>query len=69
METFSAHGQRQTTTPNYVISSMWEVKPRITPQKTSKLFKEPEQVTRPKKPCKLFDDDDEETVCFLMDDD
>jgi hypothetical protein len=48
METFSAHGQRQTTTPNYVISTMWEVKPRITPQKTSKLLKEPEQVTRPK---------------------
>jgi len=39
---------RETTTPNYVISTMWEVKPRMTPQKTSKLLKEPEQVTRPK---------------------
>jgi len=50
METCSANGQRQTTTPNYIISTMWEVKPRTIPQKTSKLLKEPEQVTRSKTP-------------------
>jgi len=42
------HMDRQTTTLNYVISTMWEMKQRTTPQKTSELLKEPEQVTRPK---------------------
>jgi len=35
-------------TLNYDISTMWETKPRMTPQKTSQLFMGPEQVTRPK---------------------
>jgi len=39
---------RETTTLNYVISTMWEMKPQTTPQKTSELLKEPEQVTMPK---------------------
>jgi len=40
-------GQRQTTTLHYVISTMWETKPRTTPQKISRLLVGPEQVTRP----------------------
>ena len=47
MQTCSAYGQRQTMTRNYVTSTMWEMKRRTTPQKTSELLKEPEQVTRP----------------------
>jgi len=31
----SANEDRQTTTLNYEISIMWEMKPRTTPQKTS----------------------------------
>ena len=42
------NGQRQTNTLNYEISSMWETKPRMNPQKTSELLMGPEQVTRPK---------------------
>jgi hypothetical protein len=41
-------GQRQTTTLIYEISTMWEMKPRKTPQKTSQLLKEREQFMRPK---------------------
>ena len=41
-------GDRQTATPNYGISTMWETKPRTTPQKTSRVLMGPEQVTRPK---------------------
>ena len=33
---------------NYEISTMWETKPRTTPQKTSRLLMGLEQVTRPK---------------------
>jgi len=33
---------------NCEISTMWETKPRMTPQKTLQLFTGPEQVTRPK---------------------
>jgi len=44
----SANKQRQTTTLNYEISIMWEMKPSTTPQKTSPLLNGPEQVTRPK---------------------
>jgi len=32
------NGQRQTTTHNYEISTTWETKPRMTPQKTSQLL-------------------------------
>ena len=39
-----ANGQRQTATPNYEMSTMWETKPRTTPQKTSRLLMGPEQV-------------------------
>jgi len=46
--TFSANGQRQTDTPNYEMSTIWETKPRTTPQKTSGLIVGPEHVTRPK---------------------
>jgi len=45
---FSTNGHRQTATLNYEISTMWETKPRTTPQKTSRLWMGPEQVTRPK---------------------
>ena len=48
--TCSANGQRQTATLNYEISTMWETKPRTTPQKTSRLLMGVEQVTRPKAP-------------------
>jgi len=47
---------RQTATLNYEISTMCETKPRKIPQKISKLFVGPEQVTMHKS-CKLFDDD------------
>jgi hypothetical protein len=43
----SAKGQRQTATPNYEISIMWERKLRKTPQKTSRLLLGWEQVKRP----------------------
>jgi len=33
---------------NYEISTMWETKPKTTPQKISRLLVGPEQVTRPK---------------------
>ena len=46
--TCSANGQRQTATLNHEISTMWETKLRMTPQKTSRLLMKPEQVTRPK---------------------
>ena len=39
---------RQTATLNYEKRTMWETKPRTTPQKTSRLLMEPEQVTRSK---------------------
>jgi len=39
---------RQTATLNYEISTVWETKPRTTPQKNSRLLMGPEQVTRPK---------------------
>jgi len=38
----SANGQRQTATLNYEISTMWEMKSRKNPQKTSRLLVEPE---------------------------
>ena len=41
-------GQRQTTTLIYEISTMWEMKPRKSPQKTSQLLKGREQFVRPK---------------------
>jgi len=46
--TCSANGQRQTATLNYEKSTMWEKKPRIIPQNTSRILIGPEQVTRPK---------------------
>jgi hypothetical protein len=45
--TCPANGQRQTATLNYGISTLWERKPRKTPQENSRLLMEPEQVTRP----------------------
>jgi hypothetical protein len=44
---YSANGQRQTATPSYEISTMWERKPRKTPQKNTGLLMGPEQVTGP----------------------
>ena len=41
---------RQTATLNYEISTMWETKPRTTPQKTSRLLMGLEHFTRPKTP-------------------
>lgn len=41
---------RQTAALNYVISTKCEKKPRTTPQNTSRLLMEPEQVTRAKPP-------------------
>jgi len=49
-----ANGQGKTTTLNYEISTMWETKPRTTPQKTSQLLMGSEQSRGPK-PCKLYD--------------
>ena len=57
--TCSANGQRQITTLNYEISTMWETKPRMTPQKTSRLLMVPEQVMKPKTLQAKDDDDDE----------
>ena len=48
MDTCSVDGQRQTTTPDYDISAMWHTKPRMTPQKTSRLLMGMVQVTVPK---------------------
>jgi hypothetical protein len=39
---------RQTATLNCGKSTTWEMKPRMTPQKTSRLLMGPEQVMRPK---------------------
>ena len=41
-------GKSMTTTLIYEISTIWEMKPRTTPQKTSQLLKGAEQVVRPK---------------------
>jgi len=51
--TCSVCGQRQTATLSYEISTVWEMKPRTTTQKTSRLLIEPVQEL---KPCKLYDD-------------
>jgi len=51
--------ERQTATLNCEISTMWETKPRTTPQKASRLLMGLEQVMTPK-PCKLCDDDDDD---------
>ena len=42
------------------MSPMWETKPRTTPQKISLLLMGPEQVTRPKKHFKQYDDDNDD---------
>jgi len=46
--TRSANGWRQTATLNYEISTMWEMKPKTTPQKTSILLIGPKQFKSPK---------------------
>jgi len=38
----------QTATLKYEISTMWETRPRTTPQKTSRLLMELEQIARAK---------------------
>jgi len=38
----------KTVTLKYEISTMWETRPRTTPQKTSRLLMELEQITRSK---------------------
>jgi len=43
-----ANGQRQTATLNFEIPTMWETKPRTTPQKTFQLVMGMEQDMRPK---------------------
>jgi hypothetical protein len=48
---------RQTATLNYEISTVWETKPRTTTQKTYRLLMGPVQEL---KPCKLYDNDDDE---------
>jgi len=50
--TRSANGQRQTGTLNCAISTMWETKPKMTPQKTSKLSKGLEQVMKSENPAR-----------------
>ena len=42
------NGQRQTTTHNYGTPTMWATKPKMTPQKSSRLLMGSEEVTRPK---------------------
>lgn len=42
-----ADGKTQTATLNYELTKMWEMKLRMTPQKTSWLLMGPEQFTRP----------------------
>jgi len=42
------HVQEQALTLNYEIATMWEIKPRMTPHKTSRLLMGSQQVTRPK---------------------
>jgi len=49
---------RQTTELSYEISTIWEMKPRTTPQKTSRLLMRPEQ-SQGLICCKLYDDDDD----------
>ena len=48
----SVNGQRQSGTLNYAILTMWEMKAKMTPQKTSKLSMELEQVTRSENPAR-----------------
>jgi len=50
--TCSANGQRQTGTLNNAISTMWEMKPKMTPRQTSKLSMGLEQVTRSENPAR-----------------
>jgi len=50
---------RQTATLKYEISTVWETKPRTTPQKNSRLLMGPEQVTRPKTLQAYNDGDDD----------
>jgi len=45
---FSGNGQRQTTLLKDEISTIWETKPRMTHQKTSRPLMGPEQVKRSK---------------------
>ena len=50
-------GQRRTATLHYEVLTVWEMKPRTTTQKTSRLLMWPVQEF---KPCKLYDDDDDD---------
>jgi hypothetical protein len=52
---------RQTATLNYKVSTMQETKPRMTPQKTSRLLMGLEQVMRSETLMVIFS----ETVCHL----
>jgi len=58
-------GQRQTTTHNYEISTMWEMKPMMTSQKTSQLLWDWNR-SQGLKPCQLYDDDDDDDEQFLI---
>jgi hypothetical protein len=46
--TCSVGGHRQTTTPDYDVSTTWQTKPRMTPQKTSRRLLGLVQATVPK---------------------
>jgi hypothetical protein len=52
---------RQTATHNYEIATMWETKPRMTPQKTCQLLWDWKR-SQGLKPCQLYDDDEQ----FMM---
>ena len=57
---------RQTTTLNYEISTMWETKPRTTLQKTSRLLMGPEQVTWSSALQANDDDDDDDEIFYRV---
>jgi hypothetical protein len=56
---FGEWTERETTTINYEISTMRVAKPTTTHQKTSRLLMEQERCL---KPCKLYNDDEKETI-------
>jgi hypothetical protein len=57
---------RQTATLNYEISTMWEMKPGTTPQKTSGVLLGPEQVTRHKTLQAILSSSSSSSYVFLL---
>ena len=54
-------GEWRQTTHNYEISTTWETKTRMTPQKTSQLLWDWNR-SQGLKPCQLYDDDEQITM-------